>query len=35
MLLVSPDGSFQLWNSSDSATMAAIEAGIKKNLKIK
>ena len=35
MLLVMPDGSFQLWNSSDSATMAAIETAIKKNLKIK
>lgn len=35
MLLVSPDGSYQTWNASDSATLAAIEAGIKKSLKIK
>lgn len=35
MLVVSPDGSFQSWNASDSATLAAIEAAIKKNLKIK
>lgn len=35
MLLVTADGSFQSWNASDSATLAAVEAGIKKNLKIK
>lgn len=35
MLLVSPDGTFQSWNASDSATIATVEAAIKKNLKIK
>ncbi len=35
MLVVSSDGSYQSWNASDSATLAAVEAGIKKNLKIK
>ena len=35
MLLVAPDGTFQSWNASDSTTMAAIDAAIKKGLKIK
>lgn len=35
MLLVAPDGTFQTWNASDSTTMAAIDAAIKKGLKIK
>lgn len=35
MFLVAPDGTFQLWNASDSATLAIIETEIKKNLKVK
>ncbi|MEK7391027.1 MAG: redoxin family protein [Fibrobacterota bacterium] len=35
MLLVSPDGTFQSWNASDSVTLANIETAIKKNLKLK
>jgi thiol-disulfide isomerase/thioredoxin len=35
MFLVAPDGTFQLWNASDSATLATIEAEIKKNIKAK
>lgn len=35
MILVAPDGTFQRWNASDSATLAAVETAIKKSIKIK
>ena len=35
LLLVSPDGTYQTWNASDSATIASMESAIHKGLKIK
>jgi thiol-disulfide isomerase/thioredoxin len=35
LMLVSPDGTYQMWNASDSATIASMEAAIHKGLKIK
>jgi len=35
ILLVAPDGTYQMWNASDSATIASIETAIKKALKVK
>ncbi len=35
ILLVAPNGTYQTWNASDSATIASIDTAIKKALKIK
>lgn len=35
LLLVAPDGTYQMWNASDSATIASMESAIRKGLKIK
>ena len=35
MFLVAPDGTYQTWNASDSATIASMESAIRKSLKIK
>ena len=35
ILLVAPDGTYQTWNASDSATLAGVDAAIRKSLKIK
>ena len=35
MLLVAPDGTYKTWNASDSATLASVEAAIRKSLRLK